>query len=241
MGVAADFSKHLHRELQAYAAWLPVANNFVLGDYGVISEGVFQRLGNIAEFDVAFQAGDSDAANLNLSSEGARKVNLVGDAEVNALPDQPIDARVRIEFAQKDSYYVTTADTTAIEILDIRKVADALAKRSKAIGFRRKYRVVWSTVTGHNCLIVTSLSDNAAFELGGKADALRQLGVGAVDANLEITKDDNVGLTMVGKTGVVGLRLFKLKWVGGAPQLLAQDGDEEAVEVENADELENDV
>lgn len=237
MGVAAQFSKSLHKEINAYAAWLPVANSFELGDYGLVSDGVFQRIGNITEFGVEFESKASELAGIDFKSEDAKRVSIVADVEVNALPDAPVDAKLRIELGRKGSYYARAADTTATEMTNIREVASGLAR---AQGWRRKYRVVSSIITGHDCLIVTASADNAIFELSGQADAFQNLNAGAVNAGVSVTNDTNVGFTVVGKTGVVGLRLFKLRWFGDQANLLGPEGKAD-YEQERADELEDDV
>lgn len=237
VGIAAQFSKSLHKEINAHAAWFPVTNSFELGDYGLVSDGVFQRIGNIAEFSVEFTSKASKPASIDFKSEDAKLVSVVADAEVNALPDAPIDARFRIELGKKGSYYARAADTTAIEMTNIREVAGGLAR---ALGWRRKYRVVSSIITGHDCLIVTAQADHATYELSGQASALKNLNVGAMRAGVSITNDTNVGFTVAGETGVVGLRLFKLRWFGDQVQLLGPEGKAD-YEVDTADELEDDV
>src|SRR4051794_5809266 len=98
MGIAAQFSKHLHGEIGAYAAWLPVANNFGIGDYGLVSDGVFNRMGNISEFDVHAAGVDTNAVKLDFKSEGTRVVSFLGEFEVDALPGEPLAAKIKIEF-----------------------------------------------------------------------------------------------------------------------------------------------
>lgn len=72
MGTARHFNKILHDEIDVYAAWLPVTNNFQLGDYGVISDGVFAKLGNIDEFEVKFNEEDGAQSHLKFRSAGPR-------------------------------------------------------------------------------------------------------------------------------------------------------------------------
>ena len=237
MGVAGQFSARLHNEINAYAAWLPVANSFELGDYGLVSDGVFQRIGNIKEFGVGIDKKESVAADIDFKSDDAKRISLVAGAEVNALPAAPIDANVRIELGRKGSYYAKAASTTATDIANIGEVA---AKLGRAPGWRRKYRVVWSILTGHNCLIVMASADNAVFELSGQADVLQQLDIGAAKVGVTVSNDTNVGFTVTGESGVVGLRLFKLKWFGGDLKLLGPE-EEAQYEKETADELEDDV
>jgi hypothetical protein len=237
MGLAAQFSKHLHKEVGAHAAWLPVANLFELGDYGLISDGVFNRMGNLREFGLDVTGVETNSVKLDFKSEGTRLVSLVGEAEVNALPDSPIEAALKIEFSAKDAYYAKAASASVQEIPNLREVAEQLAKVD---GWRRKYRVVRGTITGHDCVIVTSKAANASFVLKGNADALKQVGAGAVGAGVTVSAENDVGLSIVGDTGVVGLRLFKLKPWGSQAKLLGPGGEVE-VEEDEGDELEDDV
>jgi hypothetical protein len=238
MGLAAQFSKHLHKEVGAHAAWLPVANSFELGDYGLVSDGVFNRMGNVREFGVQVTGDETDSVKLDFKSEGTRLMSLVGEAEVNALPDSPIEAALKIEFSDKDSYYAKAARASVQEIPNLRQVAEQLAK---ADGWRRKFRVVRATITGHDCVIVTSKAAKASFVLKGNADALKQLSAGAVGAGVEVASEKDVGLSIVGDSGVVGLRLFKLKWWGGDQAKLLGPNGEVEVEDDDGDELEDDV
>jgi hypothetical protein len=237
MGVAAQFSKHLHNEVGAHAAWLPVANSFELGDYGLVSDGVFNRMGHVREFGVNVDGAESNPVALDFKSEGTRLVSIVGEGEVNALPDSPIEAKLRIEFSNSDSYYAKAARASVREIPNLREVAKQLAG---ADGWKSKYRVVWGTVTGHDCVIVSSKAANASFELNGNADALKQIGAGAIGAGVKVGSEKDVGLSIVGQTGVVGLKLFKLKWWGDEAKLLGPEGEVE-VEEDDDDELEDDV
>ena len=48
MSLARNAARVIRQQLRAHVAWLPLGNNFDLGDFGVFSGGVFVRLGNIA-------------------------------------------------------------------------------------------------------------------------------------------------------------------------------------------------
>jgi hypothetical protein len=238
LGVASQFSKDLHREMNAYAAWVPVANTFTVGDYGVMSQGLFQRMGNISEFGVQVDnPTSSESVGFDFKSEGSRVVSLVGGAEVPLLPPQPIEAALRVEFTKADSYLVKAAKLSTQELPNLRQLAAQLAS---ANGWDRRHRVVWSTVTAEDALVVMSKEANASFQLNGNADALQQIGLGTVSAELKIASEDKVGLSIVGKTGVVGLRLFKLKLWGSGAKVLGPDGEADIVK-DTAEELEDDV
>jgi hypothetical protein len=237
MGTAALFSKVLHEQLNAHAAWLPIANTFGLGDYGLVSDGVFTSIGNIAEFGVGYQAAQGQPAKMDFSSAGTRVVRLVADVEVAALPAEPVDAKLVIEFESERSFLVKAPKITVRQIQNLDQVARALAA---APGWEKKYRVVWATCTGHDCAVVTTLAANASFELAGKATALAQFELGAVEAGVTVAREENVGFKVLGKTGVLALRLFKLKLWGSGPKLL-EGADAAGIDRSTEETLEDDV
>ncbi|GID26845.1 hypothetical protein [Paractinoplanes brasiliensis] len=237
MGTARKFSKVLHSELDVHAAWLPVTNTFALGDYGVVSDGVFVRMGNIAEYGVSFTAAAGPQTKLRFRSEGTRVTRFVAGAEVPNLPQVDIEASIRIEFSTKDSFYVDAPTLTAQSMQDVAKVGAALRK---AEGWRRKYRVVFSTYAGEGCTIISSREANSAFELSATADVLRLLELGKAHGGITLSGERAAGLEVIGASGVVGLRLFKLRLFTGSTDILRGEADGQ-VEFETADELEDDV
>jgi hypothetical protein len=238
VGTASLFSKVLHKEIDVHAAWMPVANNFQLGDYGVISDGVLVKMGNIAEYGVSFAAAAAPPIRLKFRSDGTRVRRFAGGAEINAMPPADIDAKLVVEFDAADSFYLD-AHLTAEAMENLAQVGRAL---HDAVGWKRKYRVVHSTYTGQNCTILSSRSANSKVEISGKASALQQLELGHADAGLTVSDEDSVGLDVVGVTGVVGLRMFKLRLLGGGTRILGPDDQgDDPVEQESADELTDDI
>jgi hypothetical protein len=106
VGTAGLFSSILHNEIRAYAAWMPVTNTFRLGDYGVISNGVLVKMGNIDEFGVSFAKADGKPSELKFRSDGTRVRRFVGGAEIQAMPQADIDAKLVVEFDTADSFYI---------------------------------------------------------------------------------------------------------------------------------------
>jgi len=243
MGTARLFSKVLHKEIDVHAAWMPVTNNFGLGDYGVISDGVFVKMGNIDEYGVSFTKATGKPTRIKFRSDGTSVRRFVGGAEINALPEDDIDAKLTIGFTAADSFYID-AHLSVEEIANLAQVARALRD---ADGWPRKYRVISAIYTGHNCTIISSRKADSSIEISGKASALRQLELGKAEAGLTVSAEDSVGLEVVGRTGVVGLRMFKLRALTGGPRILGQDeedtdaGQETLLEQETPEELSDDI
>jgi len=70
--------------------------------------------------------------------------------------------------------------------------------------------------------------------LSGDAEALKNMKVGSASVDLSTTKE--LGLKIFGKSGIIGLGLFKLKFFGGGPNFLAKDKDAPA-EIEYLNQL----
>jgi hypothetical protein len=239
-GTAKRFNTILRHELNVFAAWIPVTNTFRLGDYGLISDGVFHTMGNIAEYGVDWQTGTGPGSTLDFTSEGTRVVKFVGDAEVTALPKQPIGAKIEIEFSHADSFLLK-AELGLQQMTNIAQVAHTLSLNPS---WKRKYRVVSGVYSGASCTVLSTKEANSKVTLSGKADALRQLDLGALSAEIGYSSTKQLGLEIVGEQGVVGLGLFRLGF-GDNVKILALDEAEQKVEIEDsaswAMDLEDDV
>lgn len=222
MGTARQFNKVLHSEIDVHAAWLPVTNTFRLGDYGVISDGVFVKVGNIDEFGVRFSAISGQPMQLKFRSEGTRIRRFIAGVETAALPDVDIGAKLVIEFGAADSFFIN-AELNVQEMQSINQVGAALRNLD---AWKRRYRVISSTYAGDGCTILSSRRANSKVEISGRADLLNLLNVGKADAGLMISAEDDIGLEIVGQRGVLGLRMFTLRFFDGTQVLGRPDGEE---------------
>jgi hypothetical protein len=239
MGIAKDFSEVLYHEVKVHAAWLPVTNSFAVGDFGVISDGVFVRMGNVrSDFQVEFETvPGAQESKLDFKSEQVRLVRFVAGASVDVFPGDPLAASLRIEFERDRSFYLK-AQLTVTQMASIFDVAGRIAG---AGGWKEgKYKVVSGVYTGRNCFILSSRKGKAAVEISGQADALRRLEVGKLDTSLQITSSTNLGLEIVGDSGVVGLDLFTVKR-GGEAELESASAIQLSESKDWGPELEDDV
>ena len=218
MGTAQQFSNVLHNEIRVHAAWLPITNTFRIGDYGLISDGVFVSMGNISEFAVAPDVIDGPPSAVDFKSDGTRYARLAGDAnvEVPSLPDADVAAKLVIEFQRSDSFLIKARISCKL----MSNVAMIAQKLNVSDGWQKRWTVVSGLYTGENALIVSSRSGGTKLEISGTAKALKQLDLGAASAGFEVTSSQNVGLQVLGQTGVIGLSLFKLGFFTGRPDVL---------------------
>ncbi|MCY1142764.1 hypothetical protein OWR29_32620 [Actinoplanes sp. Pm04-4] len=238
MGTARKFNRILHSELDVHAAWVPVTNTFALGDYGVFSDGVFVKMGNIAEHGITFSTASGAPARLRFRSDGVRVTKFVAGAEVPNIPQVDLEASIRIEFSTADSFYVDAPVLSVESIEDVARVGAALREVE---GWRRKYKVVFSTYTGQGCTVISSRKANSTFELSATADVLHLLELGKANGGITLSGESAAGLEVIGATGVVGLRLFKLRLFTGSTDILRDQEKGDLIEYEDEGDPEDDL
>jgi hypothetical protein len=219
MGAARQFDQVLKDQLNIHAAWVPILNTFKIGDYGVVSDGVFVKIGNISsDFGVSFEQAPGQGITLNFTSKGTNIYRVAGSAEVNVFPESDAEAKFTVEF-NKESSFLLRANLAMTEMQNLNQVAQGLSAKPD---WRNKFRVVHAVYIGRNCALISSTANNSKIELVGKAKALKQFDIGAASVEVSATNKREIGLDLLGKTGVVGLGFFKLGWWSGEPKTLAE-------------------
>lgn len=214
MGIARIYNRVLHRELACRAAWPPIANTIALGDYGVIGGGVFVPLGNISrDFGVPIEVGpDSPAAKLDFVSDSTTIVRVAGGGDVPVFPDTPIEARLTFAFEGAQSLVLKSNEVVTRTLANAGAAARALAKHK---AWRLRYRVVRQVWHAAHALVLTTREAKTNVTFAADAAVLRQLDIGNVGVDIDVGSDKAVGLELVGRAGVVGLGLFRVRIGGG--------------------------
>lgn len=218
MGLPNQFNDLIQRQLNVFAAWLPVTNNFKLGDYGIFSDGVFTKMGNIAEFNVAFVQATGPDTSLDFTSADTLVTKFAGGAKVDVIPAGAIDAKISFKFQRERSFLIKAPTILVNEIQNTQQVANQL---NNTDSWEKKWKVVFQTFVATDPLIISTISAGTELTLGGNAQALKELKLGNAEVELGTTKE--LGLKVHGKSGVIALGLFKLKLFGSGVKVLTRD------------------
>lgn len=218
MGTASKFDDVLKRELNIHAAWLPVTNTFSPGDYGLFSDGVLSKIGNITnDFNIKPLLGVGNESVLSFSSDGTTHKRLISGIEVPQYSVGEDQATLTIEFSASESFFLRGTLTGKI-MSNMQRVANQLAELPS---WNRRHIVVSATYAGENCTIISSKSNGSRVEVVGTTNALAQFEQTGAWGELRATTRHNIGLEVLGKAGVVGLGLFKLPTWGRNPRVLS--------------------
>ncbi len=213
MGIAKQFNKIIETHLKAHAAWLPITNTYRLGDYGLIAEGVFQKLGNIKDdFNVSFTTGNGPNASLKFVSDRTTVVNASANAEAMVNPQIGIKAGVTYKFQEDKSFLIEAPVIRVSTIENVNQVANQL---SAINAWKDKYKVVWQRYEAQDAVVLSTIEGGTEVTVNGTANTPEHFNIGNVTAKVEVETNKALGLDIRGKTGVIALGLFKLKWIGG--------------------------
>ena len=240
MGLPNQFNDIIQRDLNVHAAWLPITQNYALGDYGLISDGVFSKLGNISEFNVSFNQSTGPSVSINYKSDISRVTKFAGGAEVQAIPATAIDAKVTLKFDREKSFLIKSPTIKVSAIGNVQQVANQL---KKAGGWRRKWKVVFETYHAEDAVVMSTIEAGTEISFSGSAPSLESLSLGKADVSFGIEGNKQIGLDIQGKEGVIALGLFKLKLIGNGPAFLSDEEKEGDAEIENLNktQLEDDL
>jgi hypothetical protein len=227
MGIPSQFNDIIQRHLKVSAAWLPVTNSFTLGDYGIIADGVFVKMGNIQEFNVAFNTADGPNATIDFTSANTTVVKFAAGVEVDVIPSASVDAKISFKFNNEKSFLVKAPEIKVSMISNVNQVANQL-KNVKNWG--RKWKVVHQVYHAVDPLIISTIAAGTEVTIAGDVEALKSLKVG--NASIELGTNKELGLKVLGKAGIIGLALFKLRLKAGGVEFLTQEEQNAPAEVD---------
>ena len=226
------FNDIIQRDLNVHAAWLPITQNYNLGDYGLISDGVFAKLGNIKEFNVSFEQSTGPNASIDYTSARTKVIKVAGGAEVSVIPAGAIDAEIKFNFEDANSFLIKSPVISVAAIGNVQQVATQL---KAAKGWKRNWKVVYEVYTAQDAVVMSTKEAGTEIVFSGDASALKDLKIGK--AGIEFSSNKKLGLDIQGKAGVIGLGLFKLKLIGGGPTFMRGEEKKTPAEIEYVKDL----
>jgi hypothetical protein len=204
MGLADEIARVLKAQLQCHVAWVPISNTFALGDYGVFSNGVFTKLGRIDEFGVSFDEKIGAPTRIDFVSDDTKVTNLVGDVEVDVLPEVAVNAKVKIEFKKKHAFVLRAK---SVSIHEAQNVAQVMRRLEQHEHWRKSYKVVAKSWEAQRAVLLSTVAAGTIVTVGGTVPALKEFNIGDLSASLRISQTRELGLQILGASGAIGLGL----------------------------------
>lgn len=253
MSLPRDFNCALKKKAGIYAAWFPVTTPFQIGDYGLIQNGVFQKIGHLDDlrddgFNIKIRSAVGKPVSIDFLTKGVKTIKTVASATgaIPELPTSEISAKLTYEFNKKNSFVVKAAEMTVEQMENIHQVAEGLARLRREKKWSHRFRIVSKTYTGQSCVVLLANEAGTKVEFEATANALKQIDLGIVELKPTVSFSSDTILKVLGKTGTLGLNLFKLKMFnfGGSDVKLLKskplEEGEKAIEEDWGEDLQDD-
>lgn len=226
MGLAQQFSNTIGSLLNIFAAWLPITNSYALGDFGVIADGIFAKIGNIKDFGIDFKVANGVDASIDFASAGTRIKKMVMGIEVNVIPESAINPMLVFEFESSNSFFIKAPIVRQNHLENVHELAASLKVNKR---WRSNYKIVHQTYTAFDASIISTIDAGAKISFTGDAKALQNLQLGS--SSVAITSSSKLGLNIIGEEGIIGLGLFQI----------AESDDNSGVKILSAESIDNDL
>lgn len=205
MRLAKQFNDVIQKQLNVFAAWMPLSNTFALGDYGLFDDGVFAKMGNISEFGVTMTTGTGQPATIDFTSASTQVVRFAAGVEVDVIPEGTVNAKVTYNFQDAQSLMVKSPTINVTTINNVNEIGTALMASPK---WDNRFKVVYQLYDAQDVAIMSTIDAGTAVTFTGDVQALQALNVGNVDVGYQANKQ--LGLQLQGKDGTIGLGLFQI-------------------------------
>lgn len=241
MSVAAQLEDIMHQQLKVHAAWLPITSPYNLGDYGLIADGVFQKIGNVKDdFNLTFNEQAGQDAELNFVSASTTLIDAKTGAEIGLNPQIEIKAGVTFRFNKERSIMIKAPVINVTVISNVNQLAKALRKLPSS-DWKNRFKVVFQVYKATNPLIISTIDAGTEITFSGEGNLPEQFNVGQADVSFSLKTNKKLGLEVKGKCGIIALGLFKLKLLGGVNVLAADEAEEKPAENLNGQKLSDDL
>jgi hypothetical protein len=208
--IKVEYGRSMRTQLGHFPVW-DLGSQVNIGDYGIVEDNCFTRLGNIVE---AFQATPEESVAAQpgfweFSTEGTQ----VDDMDLAAaLTAMRIEASIKLNFEGAYSIYLRAAESVVKTLANAGEVGRQLANHP---GWRRTYVFVASVRTAPMPVVIVSTQRNSSVLLTAHPRILEDVQAGRVEASAKIKVTGNAGLKSIGSPGALYADLMRIRLFGG--------------------------
>lgn len=215
---AERYCETLKDEFQnLYAAW-PPNSALKLGDYGTVTNSIFERKGNISKLVAKWKVRKGNGkATYSLTSGAGTNMQLLGKGQVTPAGVPVAKATAEISFSTANSVFFNAAGCIVDEIEDQTQIGLELMSLFQRKQWDADWHVVTRLVAAESTTVAVSKSAGAGLKLEAKGDEPH---LDLADASLELralsrSSIENLIVTEGGLTPLMGLSKVKKKFFGG--------------------------
>lgn len=191
-----NYGHTVWKMLQEYAVWQP-GGPTALGDFGVIRENCFERIGNIREYisDIDIQARTNLLDQFSIQSDSTMERKPLKDL-----------MQLTFRFSRNNGVLLSARDIQVSTFLELQKAARLIAGIDD---WDRSWYVVTSVRMAGKFVLV--ISKDLQVSVQGQAKEVEEFIEGNADNHSSVQLGGAISLKLVGEQGPLSVRLHQLK------------------------------
>jgi hypothetical protein len=197
MKLGPEYCKQLRDAFRRHANFPP--NRCVaLGDYGVIQENVFERLGNISDLGLSIlPAVGTGQSNFIFKSQGSVDFELIAKGEVQPGGIVAVRAGLNLKFNRENSVFFCAAGCTIQAAANIRDLEPALIQLLQEGRWESDFYLVTELTLASKTTAIVSSSGDSEVKLEAMNPALEVIQLADASLQLQVRRSRNTSFEMV--------------------------------------------
>lgn len=194
MSSARSYLRGLYKKFSLLGAW-PPNQRIELGEVGVLEDGVFRRVTNLARFGVPYQpVSGGQRGSLDYSEGTSVSVGVDLGAKATGVPGMGAgpSAGVRVKLSKAGSFLFTATGVMEWSIADVIGIENAVLAEREAGRWDPSWVIIVRVLQVDGLTVILGESDGAEVGLAGR---------GAVQAGAVNLADASLGLSVAHASG----------------------------------------
>ncbi len=196
------YGNEIYKNARSYAVWMP-GSSVALGDYGVIKENCFERIGSIRQLAPGFTPSEATSAldSFSFLSEGVAEARMKATGKL-----------IKVNYSvSKNSAVVFYAK--ALSVISISNIVELATHLSRSQKWDRSWQIVTSLTTARDFYVMIGGQAGTAFTVTADADAFPyHMPFDKASATFRV--EGKCALHLAGKNGAVMVNLHRMKMFG---------------------------
>lgn len=201
MSLQAEYSKSIRKQLNHHVVWEP-GFPVEIGDYGVMNNNAFKKLGNIKEFGQKFEFEDSLPAFWEFSSSGTKILKTDGQTDLqhqflaHGTPDAK--AGIKISFDDAYSFFIIAAESMWRTASNVDEVAKNL---QQADNWDHAHFIITNVFLCNNLILLMSTTDASTIQISADAKLLTSFQKAKIKSSSKLSITGDAALKVIGVKG----------------------------------------
>jgi hypothetical protein len=221
MAIKDEYGGAFRKQLRHFPVW-DVGAAVALGDFGVVSDNCFTKLGNILDLGVRpeIDLSSGGPAFFEFTSAGTKVIDVGAQASVAGAKGS-----LQVNFDSAFSLFVRADQSRVVSMANAERAGNQI---KHAVGWERNHCWVSSVRVAKSFVVLMNTQRSSSVRLEGDPGALAEIAAGKVSgsASAAIKVTGDAGLRYLGGAGSIYVDLMHIGLLGGTTPKRGGSGEE---------------